>query len=105
MKTIILDGQSYYLVPVTSDINTTIICAWNHIIENGQLYMCFKTFDKSGQQLYIKGNIYKSERDGCITDELGNKDHFWPAAEDQARRYFCPLTFKEFEEYQNGNQH
>ena len=26
---------------------------------------------------YIEGKIYKSEIEGCITDETGLKDHIW----------------------------
>jgi hypothetical protein len=26
---------------------------------------------------YVEGKIYKSEREGCITDETGEKYHIW----------------------------
>ena len=27
--------------------------------------------------LYLKGEVYKSEVEGCITNEFGNKYHVW----------------------------
>lgn len=26
---------------------------------------------------YVKGKVYESEMDNCITDETGSIDHFW----------------------------
>lgn len=31
---------------------------------------------------YFQGNIYLSENDGCITDENGDKSHWWIKEED-----------------------
>jgi hypothetical protein len=39
----------------------------------GLRFLCIRNV--SG--LYLEGNIYKSEVEGCITNELGNKDHEW----------------------------
>lgn len=78
-----------------SDIRMSFVCAWNHIIEKDQIYLCTRDFEEDGQKLYIEGKIYKSERDGCLTDEIGNKNHFWPAAEDRAHKYFRPASYEE----------
>jgi hypothetical protein len=32
---------------------------------------------KRGDLRYIEGKIYKSEIEGCITDETGLKEHLW----------------------------
>jgi hypothetical protein len=26
---------------------------------------------------YVRGKVYKSEQDGAITDETGEKEHYW----------------------------
>lgn len=49
------------------------------MIKKGNLYMCIGTvhMSPSNDIAYKAGYIYKSEKDRCITDDLGNKDHIW----------------------------
>ena len=49
------------------------------MIKKGNLYMCIRTvhMSPSNDIAYKAGYIYKSEKDRCITDEFGNKDHLW----------------------------
>ena len=51
-------------------------------VKKGRKYKCIRTVYmngdlKLGDLRYIEGKIYKSEQDGAITDETGEKDHFW----------------------------
>lgn len=44
----------------------------------GKEYLCIKTVVMdSGYTAYIKGKVYISEQNGCITDEKNNTNHFW----------------------------
>jgi hypothetical protein len=40
----------------------------------GHRFLCLRD---TGFEYYRKGKIYKSEKEGCITDEQGCKEHFW----------------------------
>ena len=43
-------------------------------------YKCIRTvyMNKDPNDIrYIEGKIYKSEEEGCITDETGEKNHLW----------------------------
>lgn len=47
-------------------------------IEKGKRYLCTKTVVMDDDEVdYIKGKVYLSEADGCITDEQGFKRHQW----------------------------
>ena len=48
-------------------------------IIKGDKFECVKSvaMDQNGYVAYIKGKIYTSESDGCITDEQCNKQHYW----------------------------
>ena len=50
-------------------------------VKLGRCYRCIRTvYMKGGNPndlRYIEGKIYKSEREGCITDETGEKYHIW----------------------------
>jgi hypothetical protein len=39
---------------------------------------------------YIKGKVYFSESDACITDEDGDKFHVWKPNNDEVDRFFTP---------------
>ena len=43
-------------------------------INKGEKYACIKDTPNG---LYLKGNIYTSEINGCITDATGNEAHKW----------------------------
>ena len=50
------------------------------MIKKGRRYRCIREVRMNGHSddiRYIKGKIYKSEIDGCITDETGVKQHIW----------------------------
>lgn len=47
-------------------------------IERGDVYECIKNVVlNTGVVSYTVGLTYKSEIDCCITDNQGNKDHYW----------------------------
>ena len=51
-------------------------------VKKGRKYRCIRTVYmngdlKLGDLRYIEGKIYKSEIEGCITDETGLKEHIW----------------------------
>lgn len=44
----------------------------------GKEYLCIETVVMdNGKTLYIQGKKYKSEKDGCITNEENSPDHIW----------------------------
>lgn len=44
----------------------------------GHRFLCLRDIGLEGEDLYYrKGKIYKSEKEGCITNEQGCKKHFW----------------------------
>lgn len=50
------------------------------VVRKGRRYRCIRVVYMQGHKddiRYIEGKIYKSEQDGAITDETGEKDHFW----------------------------
>jgi hypothetical protein len=48
-------------------------------IEQGDEFVCLKNVRMivSNELKYIKGYVYKSDNDGCITNCDGNKFHQW----------------------------
>lgn len=49
-------------------------------VKLGRYYRCIRTVYMCNHKddiRYIEGKIYKSEIEGCITDETGLKDHIW----------------------------
>jgi hypothetical protein len=51
-------------------------------VKKGRKYRCIRTVYMNGDRKlddlrYIEGKIYKSEIEGCITDETGEKSHIW----------------------------
>ena len=49
-------------------------------VKKGRKYKCIRTVYMSNKKddiRYIEGKIYKSEIEGCITDETGLKEHIW----------------------------
>jgi hypothetical protein len=53
-------------------------------VKKGRNYKCIRTVHMRGNPndlRYIEGKIYKSEIEGCITDETGLKDHIWTKLE------------------------
>ena len=54
------------------------------IPESGDKWLCIKTIELidenenlTGDIVYIKGRIYRSENYGCITNEQGDRNHHW----------------------------
>ena len=49
------------------------------VIEQGDEFVCLKTLrmQKSGSITYIKGYVYRSDVEGCITNCDGEKHHGW----------------------------
>lgn len=60
-----------------SNINSDIIV--------GATYECVKDvvmIDPEGELAYKKGEKYRSDQSGCITDEQGSVNHYWDSVED-----------------------
>lgn len=68
--------------------------AINYLIKKGDTYKCIKTVNMSsdGRIEYVAGKIYTSEQDGCLTDESGNKEHYWLLEDDLFEKYFIPYN-------------
>ena len=52
-------------------------------VKKGRKYKCIRTVYMQGHKddiRYIEGKIYRSEIEGCITDETGLKGHIWTGA-------------------------
>lgn len=48
-----------------------------HTIELGDTFRCIKDcITPDGRVIFTKGNIYKSDFDGCLTDDDFNRDTF-----------------------------
>lgn len=63
------------------------------MIKKGDKFRCIKTLIYANSDLwYLKGRIYQSDMDGCITDEDGDMDHEWTGkkAEKEIEKYFIP---------------
>lgn len=59
-------------------------------IHKGDQFLCIKDVIMSGKEddiAYFQGEIYLSENDGCITDEYGDKSHWW-IKEEEINSYF-----------------
>lgn len=48
-----------------------------NVVQKGDKFKCKKTVTFEDEILYLKGSVYTSEVDDCITDESGDKLHFW----------------------------
>ena len=47
-------------------------------IKKGDWFVCVKKVHRKNEKcFYLKGQLYKSEIDYCITDEENNKGHKW----------------------------
>lgn len=58
-------------------------------IKKGMLFMCIKRVEMNGDPsnvAYWEGRVYRSELDGYITDDGGDKYHCWWT--EQASKYF-----------------
>ena len=61
-------------------------------IKKGDIFVCIKEVRKNYQKsFYIKGNLYSSIFDGCITDELGSENHYWGGRYNGNKKHFVKL--------------
>jgi len=54
-------------------------------IQRGDKFLCIKDVimnNEPDEIAYFQGEIYLSENEGCITDEYGDKSHWWVKEED-----------------------
>lgn len=69
-------------------------------IKEGDKFLCVKEVEMdTGFIAYRKGKIYKSENDGCITNERNNKHHWWNNLDTESE---LKLYFEKIEETQKG---
>lgn len=62
-------------------------------IKKGNRFVCTDDVVMEGVHehvAYIKGNVYISERDNCITNERGNSGHIWK--DDGEEKHFIPYS-------------
>ena len=70
-------------------------------LEKGKHYKCIQTVEMDdGEIAYIEGKTYLCEMKGCITDESGDKEHYWVfdsnnEQDDDVREYFIPVEENE----------
>lgn len=74
----------------------------------GNSYECIKDvlgFEEGDSKQYIKGKVYKSEIEGCITTEYGFPEHYWSDDKYNASGSPYPYTFSEvFKEVEEINE-
>lgn len=59
-------------------------------IQRGDKFLCIKDVimnNEPDEIAYFQGEIYLSENEGCITDEYGDKSHWW-VKEEEINSYF-----------------
>ena len=63
------DEEDRWKVSVTEDVK----------IYEGDVFLCTKTveMEDDGEKVYIKGKMYVSQQDSCITNEKGEINHYW----------------------------
>lgn len=62
-------------------------------IKEGMLFMCIKRVEMNGDPnnvAYWEGKVYRSELDGCITDDGGDNYHSWIC--NYASKYFINVN-------------
>lgn len=78
-----------------------------NIIKNGTHHKCIEevVMEDGGEIAYLKDKVYVSEIDKCITDESGNKEHYW--VDDEYYKYFQQIepdeTQKTPHKWQDGD--
>lgn len=57
---------------------------YKYQIEKGDRFMCIQDYimDDTEEIAYTKGLVYESEKDECITDNEGDKQHHMDGQED-----------------------
>lgn len=57
-------------------------------IKKGDEFYCIEdVYMIQGNKRYCKGVVYRSEKDSCITDMIGNKKHYW-SIDDEFKTFF-----------------
>ncbi|MBR4983150.1 MAG: hypothetical protein IKY94_11395 [Lachnospiraceae bacterium] len=78
-------GTSYLQELINSDLNQDEENRWKISVTEdvkiykGDTFLCTKTveMEDDGEKVYIKGKIYVSQQDSCITNERGETNHYW----------------------------
>jgi len=73
-------------------------------VKLGRCYRCIRTVYMCNHKddiRYIEGKIYKSEIEGCITDETGLKDHIWTGGSKILEETFT-LVFNKRRRHENS---
>jgi len=80
-------------------------------IEKGKRYLCLEdvVMEDSDTVAYYKDKIYRSEVDDCITNEQGDKEHWWPKDNCEPKREtvfqeYIEFVWGEEVEYRNGGR-
>lgn len=70
----------------------------------GKYYMCIQSvvMDDDNEIAYKFGHIYKSEYEGCITDEDGCETHYWKGV-DYLPEHFREATEEEVKDIERIN--
>ena len=70
-------------------------------IRKGDKFLCIKDvvmLDPPHKIAYIKGRVYTSEVNGCITNEYGNDQHSWSEETEDPEDYKMSDVFKRVHE-------
>lgn len=63
----------------------------------GKQYLCKQdVIMDDGELAYIKGRVYMSENDGCITDEEGDSEHEWHSDSEHELRSEYDYRFEDY---------
>ena len=62
-------------------------------IFKGDYFYCIETvkIGHTDDVAYVEGKMYRSEKDRCITDEMGNKHHLWDINSEIFNKHFIEM--------------
>lgn len=63
-------------------------------IKKGDKFLCIRSvyMNEDNKQVYTKDKEYISEVDNCITDDEGDKHHYWVSTKDGLEDYFILIS-------------
>lgn len=75
-------------------------------IEKGSKWLCNEdvVMCPNNEKAYTQGETYTSERDGCLTNNKGNKAHYWTNKQ-EIKRIFTPVVEKKGQKFNEGKLH
>ena len=61
-------------------------------IKKGNEFVCIKNVKRKQENcFYLKGHLYLSIFDDCITNEFGENNHYWNPKDTRYKKHFVKL--------------